>query len=166
MRIKRVLAILPVLFVSSCACPYVYEIDSFQPGDKDKSCNQIVMEINEAEYFRKKATNNKGTKVDYALNPFCYPSGFLSSDRAMRSAEQRLDYLNQIYEMRGCGRNNRDGSSAGTGMGGQGGARPYAMPPQPAPQPEPVHPLEGERPDYNTIPPEPTDSGIGRGEVK
>ncbi|MCD6035120.1 MAG: hypothetical protein K0R63_861 [Rickettsiales bacterium] len=174
MRKKTVIAILaalsPLALTASCSCPYVYELDSFQPNDKDKSCNEIVMEINEAEYYRKKAENNKGSQLGYYLNPFCYPSGFLSSDRSIRSAEERLDYLNQIYEMRGCGRQNRQsGAAAGAGVPGQ---RLQPLPPQPgaerymAPQ-EYRHPMEGEeRPDTNVAPVDPNADGIKKKEVK
>ncbi|MCH2037079.1 MAG: hypothetical protein MK137_00610 [Rickettsiales bacterium] len=101
---KQFLILITTVFMlSSCVCPSAIEVDSVQRNDKKLTCKDVVMEINEAEFFRKEAQQKQYRRVEYMLNPLCYPSGYLSGSKGMRAADSRLDYLNNIYELLGCG---------------------------------------------------------------
>lgn len=91
-----------LLILASCSCPKSFSVNAVKVNDKDLTCKDIVLEINEAEFYRRKSENNKDSNLETYLNPLCYPSTFISADKAARAAQARLEYLNEIYDLKGC----------------------------------------------------------------
>ena len=93
-----------LLALNSCSCNNAYNADvrPVQKTDKELNCKDIVMEINEAEFYKKSALERKHGKLEDILLPYCYPSGYLSANNTEKQAISRLEYLNQIYEINDC----------------------------------------------------------------
>lgn len=100
---KKTFIISILLFtMTACVCPSSFEVDTIQRGDKKLTCKDVVFEINEAEFYRKKARATQYTRVEYVLNPMCYPSSYMSGQKGISAADGRLEYLSNIYELLGC----------------------------------------------------------------
>lgn len=72
--------------------------------DKNMSCEELQLEINDAEYIRRTALENRGISARNILWPFGYPATYMSADEALTSAERRLDYLQKVYVIKDCKR--------------------------------------------------------------
>ena len=72
--------------------------------DKKMSCQDLQLEINDAEYIRQTAMQNKGLSARNILWPFGYPSTYMSAEEALESAERRLNYLQRVYVIKDCER--------------------------------------------------------------
>lgn len=72
--------------------------------DKNMSCEELQLEINDAEYIRRTALENRGLSARNILWPFGYPATYMSADEALSSAERRLDYLQKVYVIKDCER--------------------------------------------------------------
>lgn len=93
------------ILLSSCNCGNNANSPDMRPvqkTDKQLSCKDIVLEINEAEFYKKSAIERKQGRVEDVLFPYCYPSGYLNANATQKTAESRLDYLNQIYDLLDC----------------------------------------------------------------
>lgn len=72
--------------------------------DKQMSCEELQLEINDAEYIRQTALQNRGLSARNILWPFGYPSTYMSAEEALQSAERRLAYLQRVYAIKDCKR--------------------------------------------------------------
>lgn len=101
---KSLLAIL-LAGISLAACskesPRAADITT---ADKNLSCDELKLEINDAEYIRQTALRNRGLNARNILWPFGYPGTYLSAEEALESADKRIDYLNQVYTIKNCTR--------------------------------------------------------------
>lgn len=93
-----------LMMVSACNCsknsPML--VQPIQKADKQLSCKDIILEINEAEFHRKNAAQKRGGSLDYMFSPLCYPTGYMDAKKAEKAALERLEYLNQIYDLMDC----------------------------------------------------------------
>jgi hypothetical protein len=72
--------------------------------DKDLSCEELQLEMNDADYIRQTAEKNKGLSARNILWPFGYPATYMSADEALESANRRLAYLQKVYNIKNCKR--------------------------------------------------------------
>lgn len=72
--------------------------------DKELSCEELQLEINDSMYIKQTAEKNRGLSARNILWPFGYPATYMSADEALESADRRLEYLNQVYEIKNCKR--------------------------------------------------------------
>ena len=92
--------------LSACNCGTPLKIKSIQNTDKDLTCQDVILEINEAEFFRREAALSQRISVEEILTPTCWVSGYLKGSEAARSANGRIEYLSQIYDLMQCGTEN------------------------------------------------------------
>lgn len=145
---RRILLSLLALFVlTSCGSAHESKkIKSMQRKDKQLSCKEILLEMNEADFYRKMAHKNKGPKLTSMLMPLGYISTYMSAEEAIDAADARVSYLDQIYEIMRCEEKEIDEERGGgavypypapmpvvPGPQGMGGGQPYygsyAVPP-------------------------------------
>lgn len=100
---KIILIALTSVFIVGCSCKSSVRVQPIQRKDKMLTCKEAALEINEAEYFRRAAELNKNSAVDVFL-PLCYAHSVKSANRAIQAADERLEYLNHIYDLLGCAR--------------------------------------------------------------
>ncbi|PIR39495.1 MAG: hypothetical protein COV35_02990 [Alphaproteobacteria bacterium CG11_big_fil_rev_8_21_14_0_20_39_49] len=86
----------------SCSGKESKKIASLQKKDKKLSCQEILLEMNEAEFYRNVAYKNRGPKLKNVLMPLGYISTYMDAGEAIDAAEARVDYLDRIYQILRC----------------------------------------------------------------
>lgn len=104
MRFKKTLCISVLMCVlAGCSAedPST-KVKPMQRKDKRLSCKEILLEMNEAEFYRQMAYKNKGPKIKNVLMPLGYISTYMDSEEAIDAANARVSYLDRIYEIMNC----------------------------------------------------------------
>lgn len=91
-----------VCLLAACAGKESVKVTELQKKDKGLSCKEIKLEVNEAEYYKKAAENNKTPGVQSLLMPLGYVSTYVDAEEAQHAAQARVDYLNRIYDILKC----------------------------------------------------------------
>lgn len=99
---KNLLLAAAALALSACSGPKALEVREFKTSDKQLSCQDILLEMNEAEFFRKKAEGNRAPGFKSVVMPIGYISSYVNAGDAMKAADNRIAYLAQIYEIKRC----------------------------------------------------------------
>jgi len=121
--LRKLAAILLCLSVTSCNCGAPLKVTPIQRGDKRLNCKEIILEINEVEHHRDRAYRARNVSAGEALMPVCWVTDYMDADEAVSNAEDRIEYLSNIYNLLNCG--------------GDAGYRPAPPPGQtPAPGPQ------------------------------
>lgn len=116
------------LLLGSCTCNKPYAMRSIQDDDKQLNCKAVVLSINEAEQYRKKALETRGITTDQALLPLCWAPTYLAAQDAVAAADERLEYLGNIYDLLNCGK--------------KGKPPPKTLPPPPPYRPGALPPMQ------------------------
>jgi hypothetical protein len=88
--------------LTACAGQSSKKVASLQKKDKSLTCSEVQLEINEAEYYRKSAEGNKAPGISSVIMPVGYISTYMDANTAVKAADERIDYLNRIYDIRKC----------------------------------------------------------------
>lgn len=103
------LSALGVVLAMTAACSSSTDVSTkvqaMQKKDKQLTCKEILLEMNEAEFYRGVANKNKGPKLKYVLMPLGYISTYMNAEEAIEASNARVSYLDKIYEISGCGLN-------------------------------------------------------------
>lgn len=78
------------------------KVQAMQEKDKTLSCKDILLEMNEAEFYKKKADKNMGPKLKYVFMPLGYISTYMNAEDAIDSADDRIAYLDKVYDIMDC----------------------------------------------------------------
>lgn len=89
--------------LSGCNCGAPLTIRSIQSTDKDLACQDIILEMNEAEFYREEARKYQSIGLGEILMPTCWVAGYIDGDKGMKSANARIEYLGRIYDLLECG---------------------------------------------------------------
>lgn len=90
--------------LSGCATPHV--VQTTRMGDQNLTCNQLELEMSEAERFRAEAQKEKsmtGTNVAAAI--FFWPAiigTYSNSNEAIAAADNRKTHLMDVYIQKNC----------------------------------------------------------------
>lgn len=102
---KKILIIgLALVAVVSCTCGVPFKVTAIQRSDKKLSCKDVILEVNEAEHYRAMAGKERGVGMGEMMMPLCWVSGFVDSEKAIDSANERIKYLSEVYDLLDCGR--------------------------------------------------------------
>src|ERR1700721_2306282 len=117
--IVRKISYLPLLLcLAACGGDKTPKVEAvMQKNDKYLNCTEVSLEMNEADFYKKTAENNKDFKAKYLLMPLGYVSTYMNADDAAEASKERVQYLQSIYEILDCERKERQ---ALTGPGGYG----------------------------------------------
>ena len=88
--------------LASCSGKESTKIKSLQKKDKKLSCQEILLEMNEAEFYRDVAYKNRGPKLKNILMPLGYISTYMDAGEAIDAADARVTYLDRIYQILRC----------------------------------------------------------------
>lgn len=97
-------ALLGTLALAGCGGKTSPKAPPVTTYDKNLSCDEIKLEMNDTFYLKRMAEENKGLNMRNVLWPFGYPSTYMSAEEAIETADRRLDYLSTVYETKGCER--------------------------------------------------------------
>ena len=113
---KLIVLLCGAFFLSACAGDSSTTVRTMQRKDKQLSCREVLLEMNEAEFHKKTAEKNQGPKLKNVLMPLGYISTYMNAEEAIGAANARVSYLDKIYEIMACESNEG---------GGQQAANPY-----------------------------------------
>jgi protein involved in sex pheromone biosynthesis len=91
-----------LLSACSSTAEYSTAVKSMQRKDKSLSCKEILLEMNEADFYRKTAVKKRSPKLKNLIMPLGYISTYMSAEDAIDASEARVAYLDQIYEIMHC----------------------------------------------------------------
>ena len=103
MQIRQLLLMSSVLVISSCSGVRSTSVVPVQSKDKQLTCREIMLEINEAEQYKKAAEGNKDPGLRSFIAPLGYAYTLSSANDAMEASDKRITYLQDIYRISGCG---------------------------------------------------------------
>lgn len=100
---KRVIVLLGVTcLMTACAGERSPMVQSVQKKDKELSCTEVLLEMNEAEFYKNTAETKRQPSLKNVVMPLGYVSTYMNSSDAINAAGSRISYLNKIYEIMGC----------------------------------------------------------------
>ncbi len=91
-----------LLLLSACSGETSPQVQAMQRKDKQLSCKEVLLEMNEAQFYKKMAQKNKDPKLKTVLMPLGYISTYMGADEAIETASARVDYLDKIYDIMDC----------------------------------------------------------------
>lgn len=101
--IKQTLVLTALItMATACAGKESEKVAAMQKKDKNLTCREVLLEQNEAEFYRSTAEKNKQPGVKAVLMPLGYISTYMSAEDAVSAANARTDYLSRIYEIMDC----------------------------------------------------------------
>lgn len=104
--LKKILSLgLVSIMVAACASSddaELVKVKALQRKDKNLSCQEILLEMNEAQFYNKMAHKKRGVKLKNVLMPLGYISTYMDAEDAIGAAKARVEYLNRIYEIMRC----------------------------------------------------------------
>ena len=102
LKSRNIIAVLSILALSACSGVRSNAVVPVQSKDKQLNCKEIILEMNEAEQYKSAAENNKNPDMRSFLAPLGYMYTMTSANEAIDSAEKRINYLREVYQISGC----------------------------------------------------------------
>ena len=102
MYYKSAALLLTIIALSSCSGVRSSAVVPVQSKDKQLTCREILLEINEAEEYKKTAENNKDPGLRSFIAPLGYAYTLSSANDAIKASDDRISYLQDIYRISGC----------------------------------------------------------------
>lgn len=91
-----------MLALAACAGTKSNAVMELTKYDKHMSCEELQLEMTEAQFMLDKAEKNRGMNLKNVLMPLSYPSTYFSADNAVEASTNRLDYLSRLFEIKAC----------------------------------------------------------------
>ena len=104
---KKILAI-SLLFLTIVACSggdkeeKLVTVKPLQKNDKYLTCRELLLEMNEAQFYGKMAHQYRGITLMSIILPLGYISTYVDSGKVIKSAQARVEYLDRIYQIVRC----------------------------------------------------------------
>ena len=86
----------------ACSGKESEKIAAMQKKDKNLTCREVLLEQNEADFYKTTAEKNKNPDVKTLLMPLGYISTYMSAEDAVSAANARVDYLARVYDIMDC----------------------------------------------------------------
>ena len=112
MNCNWIMAVAISILLGACATPHV--VQTTRMGDQHLTCNQLDLEMSEADRFRAEAQKEKavtGTNVAAAI--FFWPAiigTYSNSNEAIAAADTRKTHLMSLYIQKNCSNQGSSGS--------------------------------------------------------
>ncbi len=113
-KIFTITALGVILLLAACGEESYVASPAWKATDKHLSCDQLLLEMNDAKFWQTIALDNKKAGIIDYLWPVGYIETRASAEEAIASTSARIRHLQNIYQIKGC-------------------ARPYEDTPVPAP---------------------------------
>lgn len=110
-KFRNIIALLSIVaLVTACTCITPFKVTSIQRSDKKLTCKDVILEINEAEHYREEAAKERGVGIGEVLMPICWLTGYVDGEQGIKSANARIEYLGNIYDLLDCGGRTESGN--------------------------------------------------------
>jgi len=100
---KGLAALSLLIILTSCSGVRSTAVVPGQSKDKQLTCREIMLEINEAEEYKKTAESNKNPGMRSFIAPLGYMYTVSSAEEAIQASDKRITYLQDVYRISGCG---------------------------------------------------------------
>ncbi len=104
LKLRHAMVCMAMLACSACASGGTGSV-AFQPArDTDTllTCDELRLEMHEAEYYRDSARRSQGPSLGGVVAPLSYLSNYMDATGRIGKAEERLEHLGDIYRIKGC----------------------------------------------------------------
>ena len=101
-KLKNTIVALSILAIAGCSGIRSNAVVPVQSRDKQLTCREILLEMNEAEQYKVAAVKNEDLSVRSFFAPFGYIYTLSSAGDAIESSDKRIAYLDDIYKISGC----------------------------------------------------------------
>lgn len=98
---KTLFLLLLSVTLTSCGEDSV-KVEPMKKNDRELSCSDMLLEVNDAEFYKKQALEKKALGIKSIIMPLGYIDTYMNADEAITAADSRIEYLKKIYEIRGC----------------------------------------------------------------
>lgn len=99
---SAITAVLTIALLSGCSGVRSSSVVPVQSKDKQLTCKEILLDINEAEQYKAAAEKNKNPGVRSFLAPLGYVYTLTSANEAIEASNKRIAYLQDVYQISGC----------------------------------------------------------------
>jgi hypothetical protein len=108
---NKIVVALLVFVLAACSGVRSASVVPVQSRDKQLNCREILLEINEAEQYKYAAERNTNPDLRAFIAPLGYMYTMTSANDAIESSNKRIAYLQEVYNLSGCGNNMYGGPS-------------------------------------------------------
>ena len=119
----KILSLMALATLTTACSGSGQKLEAVRPTDKYLACNEIKLEMLEAENYRDKSRESTGPSLGNALGGLGYIGTFIQAENNIGNAEKRLDHLGDMYRIKGCSYDSRTGMAVAQNVGGS----PYPM---------------------------------------
>ncbi len=99
---QRLLPLVLLVLLASCSGIRSAAVVPIQSKDKQLTCRDILLEVSEAEQYKVAAEKNKDPGLRSFIAPLGYMYTLTSADEAIDASNQRIKYLQEVYQLSGC----------------------------------------------------------------
>jgi len=103
---------LSLLVVSCGSSDKVASIVPMQSKDKSLTCTEILLEMNDAKFQGNIAKKKKNAKLSSIIMPLGYVSDYLDAEEKIGLSQDRISYLEGIYDIHKCDERKNDVNQA------------------------------------------------------
>lgn len=96
------LLLFSISLLAACSGVRSTAVVPIQSKDKQLTCREVLLEMNEAEEYKKAAENNKSPGARSFFAPLGYMYTLSSASEAIEASDKRINYLQDIYRISGC----------------------------------------------------------------
>ena len=90
------------ILLSACGTESEVGKPAMSKNDKFMTCDELLLEINDAKFLNAQAQENKGLKFKSIVWPVGYPETYSSANEAIENTNKRISYLSNIYAIKKC----------------------------------------------------------------
>ena len=101
-KARYIIAISLLPLLASCSGVRSNAVVPVQSKDKQLTCKELVLEMNESEQYKAAAETNKNPDARSFLAPLGYVYTMTSANDAIDASEKRIAYLREVYQISGC----------------------------------------------------------------
>ena len=88
--------------LAACGTPSEKGAPPMRRNDKLLTCDELLLELNDARFLQKQAMENKGMNFKNIVWPVGYPATYQSAEEAIDQTGKRIEYLSNIYTIKKC----------------------------------------------------------------
>lgn len=99
-----VICTLATVMLAACSGKPSPRVNGLSTDDKNLNCEQLRLEMNDASFIRAQAAKNQRFHAGDVFTPGSYMATKSNADDAVGAADERLRYLQNVYEIKKCGR--------------------------------------------------------------
>lgn len=99
---KKILLVVPFFLLAACGEEVPKGPQAWQQTDKHLNCQQLKLELNDAQFWNDVAKSKMEMGATDVLLPVSYMRTRASAKEALQSTDGRIKNLQSIYEIKGC----------------------------------------------------------------